>query len=85
MLAGYPDFFKSGEEYPKITRERLKQGTRKLNNYYRINFRSKTIHFFECNKCGAVVSFTGRKKVTFGITEAENPIKNWNRRADNEV
>ena len=50
-----------------------------------INFRIKTIHFFECNKCGAVVSFTGRKKVTFGITEAENPIKNWNRRADNEV
>ncbi|MCH5195927.1 MAG: Lar family restriction alleviation protein [Oscillospiraceae bacterium] len=43
------------------------------------------ITFFRCNnmECLADISFGGNKTVSPGITEAENPIKNFNRRVNN--
>ena len=49
-----------------------------------IKHKVKMLHFFECPNCGAVVSFTGKKKIMPGVYEAAEPIKNWNRRTENE-
>lgn len=40
------------------------------------------LNFFECQQCGAVVSFCGKKYKGSGIYEAEDPMKNWNCRAE---
>jgi hypothetical protein len=41
------------------------------------------VTMFECNnpECRACVSFGGNKSVAPGITEAENPVVNFKRRA----
>lgn len=49
----------------------------------KINHKVKIINFFECPECGAVVSFTGEKKLMPNVYEAFDPIGNWNRRAEN--
>ncbi len=43
------------------------------------------VTFFHCanKECMACVSFGGTKKTDFGTYEAENPVNNFNRRADN--
>ena len=43
------------------------------------------VTFFRCYnlECLAVISFSGNKKIAPGITEASNPVKNFNRRANN--
>lgn len=38
-----------------------------------------------CEECRALVSFGGDKQVSPDAVEAENPIKNFNRRADNDT
>ncbi len=44
------------------------------------------VTFFLCQnkECSALVSFGGSKRVGNGAVEAENPLENWNRRADND-
>lgn len=43
------------------------------------------IHFYECtyDRCGAVISFGGKKRTSGGAYEAENPRERFNRRAEN--
>lgn len=47
---------------------------------------TRNVTFFLCSnkECWALVSFGGDKQVAPDAVEAENPIKNFNRRADNE-
>lgn len=44
------------------------------------------IIFFLCEnkECGALTSFGGSKQVSNGTMEAEHPLENWNRRAEND-
>lgn len=43
------------------------------------------ITFFQCTnqECRSLVSFGGSKEIKRGIVEAQDPVKNFNRRADN--
>ena len=40
-----------------------------------------TIFLCTNKECSALVSFGGSKQVDKGVVEADDPLKNWNRRA----
>lgn len=48
-----------------------------------IKHRINIVNFFECNSCGACISFTGSKQIMRGVYEAKDPIANYNRRSGN--
>ncbi len=56
-------------------------GTEAVKMYHGLN----NVTFFLCTnkECSALVSFGGNKRVGNVAVEAENPLENWNRRADN--
>lgn len=53
-------------------------GKRTIKVFHGVN----NITFFLCQneECSALVSFGGSKQVDKGIVEADDPLKNWNRR-----
>lgn len=51
----------------------------------RIGMGMLTYFYCQNQECGAITSFNGKKRIAPGVTEAENPIENFNRRPSNWI